>query len=120
MATVGRHRKEKRRPPPTPGLGQRIRDLRQDQRLSQEELAERADLSTTYVSELERNRRDPSLSTLLKLAYGLHVDPAELLRSVQKAVDDEEAILTAVRKVIESGDADRLRRLRTLIEEVFR
>lgn len=48
-----------------------------------EDLAERAELSTNYVGSVEGGHRDPSLSTVLKLARGLKVPPAELLGGVE-------------------------------------
>ena len=43
-----------------------------------EELAERAKLPPNYVGSVEADRRDPSLSTVLALAAGLRVSPADL------------------------------------------
>ena len=45
----------------------------------QEKLAQAADLTTTFVSTIERGKKTPSLTTVLKLARGLKVDAAELL-----------------------------------------
>jgi transcriptional regulator with XRE-family HTH domain len=54
-------------------LGHRVRELRERLRLSQEQLAERADLHWTYVSGVERGRRNPGLNTLARLAKALKV-----------------------------------------------
>ena len=54
-------------------LGQRVRDLREGLRLSQEQLAERAELHWTYVSGIERGRRNPGLNILACLAKALRV-----------------------------------------------
>ena len=120
MARVGRHSKEKSRPCPTPGLGRRIRALRQDRHLSQEALAEKADLSTTYVSELERGRRDPSLSTLTALAAGLQVDLVDLVAEGKLVEEDVEALRSAVKLKIEEMDEGQVRRLQVFIDQVFR
>jgi transcriptional regulator with XRE-family HTH domain len=47
--------------------------------LSQEELAHRANIDRTFVSGCERMVRNPTLTTLEKIAQGLDVDPRELL-----------------------------------------
>lgn len=60
-------------------LGKRIRALRKDAKLTQEELAERAGLSANYVGEIERGERNPSALALFALAGGLSVKPAVLL-----------------------------------------
>lgn len=48
--------------------------------LSQEALAEKADLHWTYVSGVERQRYNVSLKNLVKLAKGLGRKPHELLK----------------------------------------
>lgn len=55
-------------------LGWRLQRLRQDQGLSQEELADRAGIHRTYVSGVERGVRNPTITVLEKLAAGLGVD----------------------------------------------
>jgi transcriptional regulator with XRE-family HTH domain len=60
-------------------IGDRLRDLRVRRALTQEELAEKADVGTNTVARLERNESEPHMSTLRKLARALGVDPAELI-----------------------------------------
>jgi transcriptional regulator with XRE-family HTH domain len=50
--------------------------------LSQEALGFRCDLHRTEVSLLERARREPRLSTIVRLARGLGIRPAELLDGI--------------------------------------
>jgi transcriptional regulator with XRE-family HTH domain len=61
-------------------FGARVRALRTSQGLSQEELAERADLHWTYISGIERGVRNPGLNTISKLARGLKVDVEVLFK----------------------------------------
>ena len=56
-----------------------VRKLRYGLGISQEELAERADLHRTYIADLERGARNPTLLTIKKLAEGLGVSAADLL-----------------------------------------
>ena len=63
-------------------FAQVLRELRSEQGLSQEKLAERAGLYRTYPSLLERAERQPSLDVLLRLAEALRVSPEELMRRV--------------------------------------
>lgn len=65
-------------------FGRRIRELRENQELSQEELAERASLHWTYVSGVERGKRAPSLDVVGRLANGLNVTLAELFGSLKR------------------------------------
>lgn len=65
--------------PSTLQLGAAIRKLREERGLSIEALAHRANLHWTYVSEIERGRRNPSWSVVCALADGLGVELAELV-----------------------------------------
>ncbi len=56
-----------------------VRKLRSGIGISQEVLAERADLHRTYIADLERGARNPTLLTIKKLAKGLGVSAADLL-----------------------------------------
>ena len=47
--------------------------------LSQEELAHRAQIHRTYISDIERGARNPTLSVVAKIAEGLKVGPHLLL-----------------------------------------
>jgi len=60
-------------------LGKRVRALRREAGLSQEELAFRVGMKRSYVSDLERGTRNPSVRALARLADGLSVHPARLL-----------------------------------------
>lgn len=63
-------------------FGKRLRELRLAQGVSQEKLAEMADLHRNYVGILERALQSPSLDAICKLAHALKVKPAELLSRI--------------------------------------
>ncbi|HEX5592048.1 MAG TPA: helix-turn-helix transcriptional regulator [Solirubrobacterales bacterium] len=60
-------------------LGKAIRELRERQGLTQEELASRANLHGTDISSLEGGRRNPTLKALERVSKGLGVATSELL-----------------------------------------
>ena len=64
-------------------FGANLRAERERRNLSQERLAFRARLHPTQVSLLERGRREPRLTTLLKLARALDVPLSALLRDLE-------------------------------------
>lgn len=57
----------------------RLRQLRIAVGISQEELADRASLHRTYISSIERAKRNITLENIYKLAEALNVNPSELL-----------------------------------------
>ena len=59
-------------------FGRRIRELRHERGISQEELAHRAGLHPTYVGGIERGERNPSLMNIGRLAAALGVSLADL------------------------------------------
>lgn len=59
-------------------IGRRIQELRKAKRFSQEKLAEKADISSTYLSRIECGRENPTLDMLIKLASALDVEIWEM------------------------------------------
>lgn len=60
-------------------LAANLRRLRQSKSWSQEEFAHRAGLHRTYVSDLERGARNPTITVVDKLAVALDVPVGSLL-----------------------------------------
>lgn len=60
-------------------VGERIRVLRERKGWSQERLAAASDVHVTYLSGVERGRRNPTLLVLVRLARGLDVQITSLL-----------------------------------------
>jgi len=65
-------------------LGLVVRQLREAQAWSQEQLAERANLNRSYVGEIERGRTIASIVTVEKLAGALGVSLPELLTDCER------------------------------------
>jgi transcriptional regulator with XRE-family HTH domain len=65
-------------------LAIRIKELRKQKAISQEELAHRAGLSRTGMGFVETGKRWPRLDTLMKVAQGLNVTVDELLKGLHK------------------------------------
>ena len=63
-------------------LGLNIRRLREERGWSQEEYAERADIHRTYVSDIERGRRNPTITVVERLARPLEVTMGTLFNEL--------------------------------------
>ena len=59
-------------------LGKKIKTLRNEAGLSQEQLGELTDLDRTYISDIERGKRNPSLKSLEKLAKALKISISDI------------------------------------------
>jgi transcriptional regulator with XRE-family HTH domain len=63
-------------------LGLNLRKQREAEELTQEALAEKAGLDSTYISGIERGLRNPSVLTLLRIAKALGTSVSELSRGI--------------------------------------
>lgn len=68
-------------------LGEAIKQRRRRDGLSQEDLAFRGDLHTTFLSEVENGHKDLRLSTLCKVANGLGISVLELVGLAERTKD---------------------------------
>ena len=64
------------------GVGVALREFRHQRGLSQDELADRMDLSTPYISMLESGKRYPSIEMLIRIAVALDVRPGAILDKI--------------------------------------
>lgn len=60
-----------------------LRVRRKELGLSQQKLADKTGISANFISCCERKIRQPSLNTIFLLAYGLDMQPSELIKQVQ-------------------------------------
>lgn len=63
-------------------LGDRLRELRQQQEQTLLQVAKSTELSVSYLSDLERGRTNPSIDTLERLAAHYQQDLADLVANV--------------------------------------
>lgn len=66
----------------TTEIGQRIRFYRKKKKLSQEKLAELCDFHPTYIGQLERGEKNPSIESIYKLTKGLGIPITQLLEDI--------------------------------------
>jgi transcriptional regulator with XRE-family HTH domain len=67
-------------------IGERLKSLRREQRMTLAELGEKVNLSTGYLSQIERDRTTPSLNTLMNIARVLNVEPRYFFDLGEEAV----------------------------------
>ena len=82
-------------------IGSFLRELRKDNNLTQEQLADRFNVATRTVSRWENGNNLPDLSVLVELADFFHVDIRELIDGERKSENMTEGVKETVEKVAE-------------------
>ena len=60
-------------------LGERLRAIREEKAISLSQLAEKTGYSKSFISQVEKNKTSPSISSLLSITDALGINPQELL-----------------------------------------
>ncbi|MEE0859151.1 MAG: helix-turn-helix transcriptional regulator [Acutalibacteraceae bacterium] len=60
-------------------FGARLKNIRQQRNLSQEELAFQCNMQASHIGQIERGQKNPTLDTLIKISNGLDMPLTELL-----------------------------------------
>ncbi|WP_326586569.1 helix-turn-helix domain-containing protein [Bacillus ndiopicus] len=68
-------------------IGSVLKRLRLSMKFSQEELAARSSLDRTYISMLERNIKQPTITTVFLLANALNMKPSEFVQQLEEDFD---------------------------------
>ena len=73
----------------------RVREVRNRKSLSQLELASLAGISQSFLASLESGKKQPSVSTILKLAKALEINPGDLFpRNASNKLQIKEEIIS--------------------------
>lgn len=103
---------------PRKAIGAKIREFRAALGLTQAELAERGELDTVYISQVERGQKVLSLPALYRIAEALNVKPGKLLDP--EDTPDEDPLILEIRDVLKHWNDNQrqalLRALRALAE----
>lgn len=76
---------------PLQAFAENMRRLRAKHGLTQERLADQAGLHLTTIARIETQKRDPKVSVVAKIAYGLGVPTSELFEGVEVQDPDVQA-----------------------------
>lgn len=82
-------------------IGYKLKNLRVQQNLTQEELADRSELTKGFISQVERNLTSPSIATLIDILEALGITPLEFFKD-----DTEEKIVFTENDYVESIKED--------------
>lgn len=97
-------------------VGLRIKSYRQKKRLSQERLAELSGLHPTYIGQLERGEKNPSVLSLLKISSALEISLESLISQLSEVKKNEQTVADkAFRLFLEMDEKDGERLYEVLI-----
>lgn len=68
-------------------VGRVVARARNESGITQEKLAEAADLDAGYISLIENGHRMPTVDTIFRICRGLRVSPSRLIREVEKQAE---------------------------------
>ena len=68
-------------------VGANIQRLRKEKGWSQEELADRTGLHRTYISSVERGKRNPTIKVIVKFMIALECDANAIVGVINRIVD---------------------------------
>ena len=74
-------------------IGELVREYRLSKKLTQQELAEKSDLSLPFINLIENNRRNLSVDTLLKILSAMDIDPSDFFRPLSETSDNNLQLL---------------------------
>ena len=100
-------------------IGERIRGLRKLAHLTQEQLAEKADLSVQFVGFIERGQAKPTLDSLEKIGGALGVRIEDLFRFQKKGEQQTREEIQQVVRLLKNKRPEEIRLFHHLIEQVL-
>ncbi|MFD2613196.1 helix-turn-helix domain-containing protein [Paenibacillus gansuensis] len=103
-------------------IGIRIRELRKERGLSQEQLGEKAGFHFSYIGGIERAEKNISILNLAKIASALGVHIGEIFVYIQSGHDvntDKEAELEEILQILLGQDIKGLRKAKTILKELY-
>ncbi len=102
-------------------FGQRVREFRKAQKLSQEKLAEKADLHYTYLGAVERGEANLCFDNLVKIANALRVPPKDLFNFPleDELVTETERLQATILALLENQSSEKLKLSLRVLNAIF-
>lgn len=98
-------------------FGQRIRQLRKQQGISQEELGFRANLHSTHIGMIERGVKNISIETIEKLSGALGISVSFLFDDKYNLNTKKDILIAEINGILKKKDENTLSFARTLLKE---
>ena len=102
----------------TKKLGQRIRNYRISQKLSQEKLAELSACHTSYIGQIERGEKNATIESIEKIALALNVPLSTLFEKLDSQKENATNIPLECYEFISSKSSDEQERIFRILLEI--
>ncbi len=104
----------------TQEVGARIRYFRTEKKISQEKFSELSDLHPSYIGQLERGEKTPSVETIYKITQGLDITLSDFFLNFETITDKPvETYAIKSYKLIEYQPANVQRHLYNILNEII-
>ncbi len=104
----------------TQEVGARIRYFRTEKKISQEKLSEMSDLHPSYIGQLERGEKTPSVETIYKITQGLNLSLSDFFHDFEVVTgNDTETYAMKSYKLIEYLSANDQRHIYNILNEIM-
>ncbi len=100
-------------------VGQRIRNYRIQQQLSQEELAERCGLHPTYIGQIERGEKNATLESICKIASGLAISLSVLFEKIDELEDNGNNYPSVAYDIIQTAPKENQEKLVDILKMIM-
>ena len=102
-------------------VGRRIRQVRKAQKISQQELGERANLNYKYIGGVERGERNPSVESLVKIARGLKVDVGNFFKfEDDRQLSEKERVYNQIIGLLGNKSTKELKLAKRMLTSLFK
>jgi len=99
-------------------IGMHIAELRNGKGLTQEQLAGKMEISSKYLSSIERGKENPTLDTIIKLSESLDVNIEDIFRFIQ--IEDSVKRKSLVTSLVNKADANQLKLAYKILSAIIR
>lgn len=100
-------------------IGDRLRELRYRMDLTQEKLGEKADLHYSYIGQVERGDKTPSLKSLLKIAQALNISPEELIKEEEQEKSFADIRLKCINNLLADRSPEELKLVHNMLKDLL-
>ncbi len=96
-------------------IGNRIKSQRKKNNLSQEKLAELSNLNTSYIGQIERGEKNPSIETIYSISKALKIDISSLFENIINIDTNDNQYSKAVYSIMLELDEEKCKKIYDIV-----